>query len=156
MESEGTKVTYVEDVEIVFRSVLDHPSMFTMDSDGRPRFSSSAFNDRERKPSVDRAKLTDGQASSSCQMPESGVVSLIVARTRAIQTVKTLDSKQCVVFNHEVDVVHVPLDENYAHAEVHSSPALQNDGVFKRLKEALCRLAEAQGWAHLPGSQRIV
>lgn len=156
MGSDEAKITYVEDVEVVFRSVPDEPTMFKVETGGRPRFSSSAFNDRDRRPSVDRASLTDGQPASSCQSPQSGVVSIIVARARAIQTVKTLDSKQCLVFTHDVDVVHVPLSENYAHAEIQTSPALVNDSVFKRLKEALCRLADVQGWEYPPASQRVM
>ena len=155
MASDGGAVKYVEDVEVIFRSVPDNPIMFQTQSDGRPHFSTSAFNDRERQPSVDRACLTNGQPVSSRLTPESGVASLIVARARAIQTVRTLDSKQCVVFSHQVDVVHVPLVENYAHAQVQASPTPSTDTVFKRLKEALCRLADVGGWAHPPASRRI-
>jgi hypothetical protein len=60
---------------------------------------------------------------------------------------------------HIVDAIHRPIEEgnangeppNDAHAQIESHPDL-GDARFKKLKEALVRIAERRGWLIAPSS----
>jgi hypothetical protein len=147
--------TLVGDGEVLYRSVRD----ITDDGkaqewtivDGELKFSQSAFNDRNRQPSVDRAILRRS-ASESKHSPTDGITSLVARDVRRIRSVQRLTNKGKVAQDHTVDVTYVPLPENAAHAEVQCAPALTNDPTFRRLKEALANMASARGWTVVPAS----
>lgn len=141
--------------EGLYRSIRDEVQHFGCDARGAlTRLSHSAFNDRGKQPSVDRARMRPGGASESRKSPSDGVVTVAAAEVRAIRTVATLDRKGNVAQQHEVNVVHDPEPNNHSHALVVTAPHAASDGAFKRLKEALCRIAERKGWAFRPESMR--
>jgi len=148
------QVTHVEDGEEIYRSVKDLPSHFAQDSTGRLKLGSSAFNDPDKRPSVDRAKHCAEGPQSSRRNEADGVVSLNVGDVRSIAGVVTNDKKGKPLQSHAVDVVHHPEDDNFSHALVVTNPDVVAEPAFKRLKEALCLLAERRGWVHVPASQR--
>ena len=154
MPIEAPTTTLVLDEEAVFRAVADGPQLFAVDSSGSLRLSGSAFNERRREPSVDRASMMQGGAGASRKSESDGVICLIAGEVRAVKTVVTLDQKQRPIHPHQVDVVHDPVDGNAAHAVVRTAPALASDSAFRRLKEALCLLANKRGWAYPPASRR--
>lgn len=138
----------ISDDENIYRSIPNHPDMVTM-VEGKPRFSSSAFNDRTQKVSVDQASLREYPEQSKMSETD-GIVSLITAEVRAIDSVADADSG----LPYRIDVIERPiiagnpdgLPENLAHAQVESAPELSNKSRFKKLKEALARLATNRGW----------
>ena len=141
--------------EDLFRSIRDEAQHFGCDSRGAlTRLSVSAFNDREKRPSVDRACMRHGGASESRKSPTDGVVVVVAAEIRAIRGVTTLDRKGNVAQHHDVDVLHDPEPDNHSHALVLAAPHVASESAFKRLKEALCRIAERRGWAFRPESMR--
>jgi hypothetical protein len=149
------QLTDVLDDEVLFRSIPDEVALFGCDSTGQlSRLSSSAFNDRQREPSVDRAALQSEAPSQSRKQPACGVVSLGAREVRDIRSVLTFTEKGQIQTRHAVDVVHAPEPDNFAHALVVTAPTIASDGAFKRLKEALARIAQARGWAFLPQSHR--
>jgi CheY-like chemotaxis protein len=75
-----------------------------------------------------------------------------VFEARSGVSVSTLNKDEKVEMEHAVDVLHRPLNENYAHAQIECAPHVVSDGAWKRLKEALCRIAEQRGWACRPAS----
>jgi len=147
-------VERVEDAEIVYRSVRDEPKEHTV-VDGQLKISAAAFSDSKKRPSVDRARIqVDVQLAKKSE--SDGVTALVAGPIRGISTVRRLDKNQKVVQQHGVDVVAVPLEENASHAEVHCEPALEDDKVFRRLREALAVLATQAGWVVPPLSARRV
>lgn len=143
-------ITHVEGKETVFRSVTDGPTYFSMD-DGTLRLSHSAFNDPMWQPSVDRQCMRSDPELSR-RHEDAGVVQLNVEAVRQID-VWTNTKKGAPDFKHTVDVRHEPEVENHAHATVQADPQAVNN-AFKRVKEALCRIADEHGWIALPKSRR--
>lgn len=147
-------VTPVQSEEIVFRSVKDLETHFFHDvSTGTLRITSSAFNDPNLTPSVDRSKLLQGGPEVSRRAESDGVVSLLTADVRLVE-VATNDADGNPVQRHAADVVHDPVEDNYAHAIIAAHPSLSAKTAFKRLKESLCILAQKSGWAYPPASRR--
>ena len=144
------EITEVGDDERVYRAVADNPNCFSM-SGGVLRLSHSAFNDHpDSKPSVDRVSMLQGDPEASRRTPTDGVVVLAVQRIREIAPVQK-DHKGREVQRHSVDVVHDPKPFNRAHALVVANPEL-GSSVFKKLREALCLLADPGGWKVEPAS----
>lgn len=155
MATEDLGKTVVLSEELVLRSVRDDRQFFACLPDGSGlRLSQSAFNDRAKQPSVDRLALCTAGPESCLKTASDGLVAVCAGDIRALQTIQTLDHKQRPVATHAVDVIHDPLEDNYAHALVCSAPAIESEGAFRKLKEALCRLAERRGWVCLPESMR--
>lgn len=83
----------------------------------------------------------------------NGVVTLVAHQVRT-----TSDE----VFNNQrlVDVHPRPIEqdnpdgepENLAHAQIEAHPNFESDSQFKKLKEALARLATEAGWTIAPDS----
>lgn len=145
-------VTEVAADELLLRSVRDSEDCFMCDGSGELlQVRTSAFNDRERKPSVDRQGLRQGAPQASKKSPSDGVIALGASEVRGI-SVATMNKNDEVEVKHAVDVLHRPLDENYAHAQIECAPHVVGDGAWKRLKESLCRIAKQRGWACRPAS----
>lgn len=84
------------------------------------------------------------------------VLRLVALHVRGVDTVQI---KPPFSDAYRVDVVPKPIGkddpdgdpENPSHAQIESDPAVDNDTRFKKLKEALCRLAAETGtWAIAP------
>jgi hypothetical protein len=134
-EPEPLDISRVEDHEVLRRAVKDDPTHFACDANGAlVHLGQSAFNDPEKRPSVDRAALQPDGAHVARRADTDGVVSLVASDVRNIAGVSTFNDKGKIVQGHEVDVRHDPLNNNRAHALVVTAPQITSDGTFKRLK----------------------
>lgn len=130
-----------------------HRRIFRDDITAERRLSSTAFNDRGRKPSVNRATLS-GSPAATQESPTDGVVQLVTNDVRQVSVLRDPKSKEVPAPVHNVDVVERPiaadnpegLPENPAHAQVEASPEFLTDSRFRKLKEALALLAEKHGF----------
>lgn len=129
----------VDDEELLYRRLTVGLGYKRL-PDGQLRISASAFADRGRRPSVDRAKLRDNDPSLTRLHQTDAVASLIAAQVRHIQ-VSTNDSDGKPILAHAVDVEPVPLDENPAHAEIFALPFPDKDKTFERIRTSLAQLA---------------
>ena len=143
---------HVYDYEELYRSV--RPGEYKT-IDGKVIISASAFNDRERKPSVDRAWL-DRDFMDIRKSPSDGITMLIAGEVRSNSAVETFDGKGRKIGQHTADVMHRPIincpeePDNPAHCQIECNPALETDNTFKRLKEALAGLATRVGFIVRP------
>ena len=119
---------------------------------GRLRFSSTAFNDRNGRPSVDRALLRNSNPHCQRRTTDDGVISLSASSLRSIPPISQKNGPGQTDSKHNVDVTAVPLALNRAHAEIVSIPSLTGSAAIGRFKDALARLAEKSGWCVEPGS----
>ena len=145
----------VEDDEQLYRGVKEKAPggeiCFRLDS-GRVQFFSAAFNDREKRPSVDRAKLHHFNPHRTRVSEEDGIVMLLTSRVRQLGLVHVFDQRGKVRSEHAVDVIPDPKTGNPAHAVIITQPPLTKDNAFKRLKDSLARLATDAGWYVRPGT----
>ena len=141
----------VDNDEDLFRQVPNVGSHFAH-VEGRLRLSTSAFNDSAFKPSVDRARLNGNDPKRTQKKPSDGVVKLIAQEVRSIAGVVKyeVDGREQTKF--KIDVIPDPIEPqdggcgNPAHALIVADPSIGTQGMFKKLKESLARLAEAHGW----------
>ncbi len=125
---------HVHDDEGLYRHVRNDPRNFKDEGTHR-RVSQSAFGDRSRKPSVDRAWLKNYEPRNSQRDPTDCIVCLGAGEVRT----------QIDVSPRDVDVVpdpienHDTLPDNLAHALVVTDRPFDNDSQFKRLKKALAK-----------------
>jgi hypothetical protein len=145
---------HVYDYEELYRSV--RPDEYKTVA-GKVVISVSAFNDRERKPSVERS-WPGREPQDVRNSPTYGVTKLIAAEVRGSSTVAIFDKKGNKTGQHAVDVLHRPIvdcpeePDNPAHCQIECDPAIESDGSFKRLKEALAGLATRVGFIVGPES----
>ena len=139
----------LSDEEWVFRRV---PRESVPIREGRYQIHSEAFNDRWKKPSVDRAAM---KSAVEAQMaPTDGICTLHVAVVRSITTVVHQGTNK----PYQVDVLPRPIKAgnpenepvNLAHSQVEVDPEFENASRFKKLKDALSRLAGERGWVIEP------
>lgn len=152
-----TPVTVVDDHEELIRRIPADSSCYDS-SDGTLRLSSTAFNDPERMPSVDRRKMR--ASLDDCKNhPSDGLLLLIAREVRAINLPQIEAKGKPAANAHKIDVMHRPIEAgnrdalpvNGAHSQIETTPSL-GDARFKKLKEALARLAEKHGWLASPVS----
>lgn len=142
----------VPDIEVLYRRVPSSTEYFTP-APGECRLSSSAFNDRSQKPSVDLASKRLGPQETRL-VESDGVVSLLTVAVRSIATIKNEGSAPGEPAVYYVNVVPRPILPgnaqgqlpNPAHAQIETSPSLKTSSRFKKLKEALAQLASRRGW----------
>lgn len=142
----------VTDDEQLYRRIPNSREFFSV-VDGEPRFSSSAFNDRKHKPSVNRSKIRPDPCETKAD-PADGITSLIAVEVRAITTIKNEGALPNDPELYGIDVIPRPipadnpdgLPENLAHAQIESNPEFKTSSRFKKLKEALALLANKRGW----------
>ncbi|MBP0631978.1 hypothetical protein [Cupriavidus sp. AcVe19-1a] len=135
----------IDDTEIVYRRVPNDPMFFRIE-EGRLRLTSAAFNDKAKRPSVDRSSLLNKDPQRAKTATTQGVVGLVVGEVRRVDKVTRTDVNGNVVETHQLDVIPDPLPDNPAHALVTHSPEFKSNRPFDRLKESLARLAEERGW----------
>jgi hypothetical protein len=145
----------VDDAEILHRSVPTEAVAWT--SAGW-HLSSEAFNDRSWKPSVDRRNERPN-AEESKKAQSDGIAQLLAYEIRECNAViQNPDAPEQQQVAYKLDVKPDPIEEgnpenlpaNPAHALVECAPALANKSRFKKVKEALCRLAERRDWVIQP------
>lgn len=150
-------VTHVDDAEQLIRRVPAVGGCFK--SIAPIELSSTAFNDRSHKPSVDRLRMK--ASSDDCKLqPTDGLVMLIAGEVRAIDggIVMGANNKPLVDASgnptgetYRIDVLHRPIEasattkENAAHTQIETTPA-PGRSPFERIKERLARLADTRGW----------
>ena len=103
--------------------------------------SSQAFADRNRRPSVDRARLCGHDPSHAQFRTSDYVCSLVAEGVRAIDNVVKYDKKGVPQVHHNIDVEPVPLPDDAAHAEIYAVPEISGRRLFERLLERLAYLA---------------
>jgi len=143
---------HVPDCEVLYRRVPNALEFFAA-VPGECRLSSSAFNDRNQKPSVDLASKRVGPEETKL-VETDGVVSLLTSDVRAIATLKNEGAADGEPSVYYVDVIPRPIPAdveigvraNPAHAQIETSPGLKTSSRFKKLKEALAQLASRRGW----------
>lgn len=128
----------VSDDEILYRAVANEPRYFPTDADGNPRISGMAFNDVNRRPSVDRAALCPGGPEETQSRFRSGssVLSLVAREVRSLSATHGATGQV-----YTVDVEPVPLPENPSHSEIFGRPPFDTDKIFDRIKQSLTRIA---------------
>jgi hypothetical protein len=140
--------TLVDDLEHLYRRVESGRNYCKKENDGW-RISSSAFDDRHLKPSVDRASLRDNDPVKTQIDRQDGVALLIASEVRQISK-QGLDPEPqeggSKLVTYHVDVLHRPEPENPAHSQVEPTPPYKTPSVFKRIREALARLAAKRPW----------
>ncbi|MCK1629674.1 hypothetical protein [Bradyrhizobium sp. 162] len=148
-------VIHIEDSHDLYRSVKE--GEYTT-RNGQLTFSASAFNDRDRKPSVDTSALRNDPREAR-RSPEQGVTKVTAAEVRRTSGIPIRNAAGEQIAAHEVDVIHRPIKDdpggepdNEAHCQVECNPAMDHDKRFKRLKEALAAIASRYGWVVYPGS----
>jgi hypothetical protein len=149
----------VSNDDILYRRVLASDNHVSVDGPDRtPRISSQAFNDRERKPSVDLARLCGPTGAAWTQEgEENGVLRLITGEVRAEPVVGEMKAAappagaaKSVKVEHQIDVHECPVKDveghrdNPAHAEIRPSPEWCSKNVFRRLLERLARIAKVE------------
>lgn len=148
------KDNLISDEEELYRSVRNQTdnAEFFYDDSGQLIITKDAFRDREKEPSVDRAKLRNFNPSLSKLSQSDGIVSLITKNVRAIGDVKTNSDKGGLI--HSVDVIYAPVyksPENLAHSQITVEPKFfgsenKQKKSFKLLRISLARLATESGW----------
>jgi len=148
----------VRDDELLYRSVRSESEVEEYFFDrGKLIIRPAAFNDKRKKPSVDRAELREFDPSLSKLNETDGIVSLIAGDIRSIKEVETKAEDRSVV--HAVDVIYDPNPEsdpeNYAHSQIIVAPEFFGTGskqksTFKKLRVALATLATENGWTLEP------
>lgn len=156
----------VPDEEMLYRRIRDEDNHVAF-ADGRYIVSGQAFSDRERKPSVDIATLCiplggptwtqAGEDNGVARLKAEAVRALVIVGVHVIPPPRPPNTKKEVDVAHAIDVHPCPvagdpaLRDNPAHAEIRPSPDWCSKNVFRRLLEALERIASVE---ILPKSQR--
>lgn len=148
------EVTFVENAEALYRAVSANSEHYELISGGL-RVSSSAFNDRWRKPSVDRSAFR-ADPKYTRKKETDGVTRLRASEVRSICDLRVEPNSRENRSTYCVDVVHRPVTakgsqpENVAHCQVECAPDLSSDAHFRKLKEALAIIATANGFVVMP------
>jgi hypothetical protein len=145
-------VTRVEDSELLYRAVRANSGEYRFD-EGVLRFTATAFNDVECRPSVDRSSMRVDPRDTRFS-PTDGITSLVTRDVRAISAVSVNSPEGKITYR--VDVQHRPITksdldsrENPAHCQVECDPEIRRTHS-KRLKESLAFLATKRGWTISP------
>jgi hypothetical protein len=138
--------TPITDDEILYRCLFSGKDMYKFRSDGTLEITAQAFADRERRASVDRAKLCDNNPKHTLIDPMGGVVSIVAGDVRSIVNISRNNSPDESLRSFTVDLEHVPLSNNDAHAAIFTIPPFTDADkkVYRRLRVALAQLAEAR------------
>ncbi|WP_371142387.1 hypothetical protein [Burkholderia cepacia] len=153
-QSGGQEGDTVDDAEALYRRA---PKGCIAYEDGKERISTTAFNDRNNKPSVDRAKLRNSPEDTK-HAPTDGIIELSAAEVRGIRDVEITDPQTQPPTYYVVDVVPRPVDadeeqgikENPAHAQIEATPHADANSRFRKIKEALAVIANQRGWLIRP------
>ncbi len=139
--------TIVDDAEDLYRSIRADDYSY---QDGKLFFSSTAFDDREMKPSVDRSSMRGNPADARIG-PTDGIAKLLTADVRNSCKVPIIKNG-LAVGEYAVDAVHRPIEndpqeaDNLAHCQIECNPLIESDTRFKKLKAALANLANKHGF----------
>lgn len=124
----------VDNCEILYRSVRLSDGGYRYE-DGKYIISSTAFNDRRKQPSVDRAILKSNDAEKSRRSATDCVVSLKASDIRNEKIERGEDQ-------YILDIKPDPEPHNKSHAIIVPSPDYKNDKAFRKVRESLARMAK--------------
>jgi hypothetical protein len=152
-------VDYVSDEEKLYRSVrgaLREEEYYYDEHDSSLIITQNAFRDRDKEPSVDRAKLKNFDPLQSKISESDGIVTLVTGDVRGIGDVVT-NTEGGAKVEHAIDVKPDRKDDNEAHALIVVSPEFfgsktKQKNVFKLLRISLARLATENGWTVQPST----
>jgi len=145
--------TVVDDAEDLYRSIRANGDEFSY-QDGKLIFSSSAFDDRYMKPSVDRSSMRTDPADTRAK-PTDGVTKVVTADVRKSCNIPIIKNG-APVGEYAADAVHRPIEsdpalaDNLAHCQVECNPLIESGSRFKKLKAALATLANRHGFVVKP------
>ncbi len=145
------EATPVHDIEDLYRAIRADRGEFTVTADGQLKFSASAFNDRDRTPSVDRSSIRTEPRDTRINATD-GVTVVRAAQVRSIRTIRIDPGKKNDDRVYQVDAIHRPLPddddpaENPAHCQIECCPSIATDNHYRKLKEALALLANTRGF----------
>ena len=149
--------TTVANEEILYRRVPSGMRLYTFLPDGSIQIEPAAFEDRECRISVDRAELCPNKAHDTLNRSkdglDGGVVSFVTRDVRSTEELVSKYGNQGVIQEFTAEVEHMPIPENYAHAEIHGNPEFsQRDKkkAFRKLRHRLAGLVEARQWEIVP------
>jgi hypothetical protein len=133
----------VTDDELLYRCIFRGSGHYYHIRESGIELTSQAFTDRNKAPSVDRAKLCGYNPKCTQKNPENGVASLLTSEVRMIDNIT-----QSLVY--KIDVCPRPTDENLAHAQIEPSPEYKSNNHFRKLTHRLALLATERiknhGW----------
>ena len=150
------EVTHIENDEVLYRCIFyGRGGYIFSDSDGL-RVTRDAFRDPQNQPSVDRAIICQNNPQNTQIDNQDGVVWLITAEVRVIQDVIKYKKGQEVDTEYLINVLHRPLENNFAHAQIEADPTITSSSVFRRLKTSLMHLVNNHDsqWLIYPGDYR--
>jgi hypothetical protein len=140
----------IRDDEELYRRVrintknVNDTKRYSDNTTGPVEIYATAFFDRSKQPSVDRAKLRGFNPTLSQIDETDGIVSLIAGEIRAIP-----------IQDHAVNIIHDPTSKNPAHSQI--TITLEGDisntkrnKAFRTLRKALAILATEKGWTLEP------
>ncbi len=148
---------FIANGEVLYRRVPNAPGLYSTLPNGDLRLSSTAFNDRGEKPSVDRAILRLSPEETKHEVKD-GVVTLGASEIRSIVNIADTEAIDGEPLDYAIDVLYRPIlagnpegdAENLAHAQIEAAPAFKASSRFKKLKEALAVMASKHGWLVSP------
>jgi hypothetical protein len=107
-----------------------------------PQIGVNAFLAENWRVSVDRADLC-GHNPSHTQVDDSDYIcSMVTSDVRATDTVfKGPGEGESEPTTYKIDVEHIPLPDNYAHAEICGNPSISKRKPFSKLKERLVQIS---------------
>lgn len=152
------EATPVGDTEDLYRAIRADSGEYALSKEGQIKFSASAFNDRYRKPSVDRSSMRTEPRDTRIAATD-GVAVVKTAEVRSIRTIRVDPTKKTDERTYQVDAVHRPLPngndptQNPAHCQIECCPSIASDNHFRKLKEALALLASTRGFAVVPRNE---
>ncbi len=148
----------VAEGEVLYRGIRYMPDAqegtrhYAVRSDGTVEISSEAFSDRDKEPSVDRAKIHKNDATRT-QVEETDAVLKLIARDVRIIPVTKEKSPETYIVDVVPDPIvnHPTYPDNLAHAKIRTMPRC-GSAIFRKFKISLAQLAEsyADKWAILP------
>lgn len=151
----------VDNKELLYRAVRaigEGPPQYHIEPNGKVRISASAFADKEREVSVDRAKLRNHNPSLSRKSETDGVLGLYAD---AIRKVVFTHAEQPYRVNVRPDPIPADnplgLPENLAHALIYCEPPCGDKPFNRKLIVQLARLAtelEDSAWMIKPADLR--
>ncbi|MGI8554546.1 MAG: hypothetical protein ACR2PL_27710, partial [Dehalococcoidia bacterium] len=97
----------VADEELLYHRVREQ--YFGRDAENKPFVSTNAFNDKQKKPSVDRANLTGFDPQRTRWEVSDAVVSLLTGEVRAITSIIERTATGAPVAPYVIDVKPDPI-----------------------------------------------
>jgi hypothetical protein len=141
--------TIVDNAEDLYRSIRADSDDYSYQN-GKLVFSSSAFDDRDMRPSVDRTSMRADPADSRIA-PTDGIAKVLTADVRNSCKIPIIKNGT-PVGEHAVDAIHRPIEndpietDNLAHCQIECNPVIASGSRFKKLKAALANLANKHGF----------